>query len=153
MNSDSQDNHPNNEEATASTSVAPAADVLTAADQKITLSLSELKEFMKTTVEDVLKSSKAEETRKQIEEYNTKVADSVKNTQASLIRPKIEDGQRHIDYIKRVLEEDNRRRFQSSEGKAVYSDKGEDFTRAKIIILKKIGLTEEEIAQNLADIL
>lgn len=140
-------------EATAVSSVAPVADVPPAADQKITLSLSELKEFMKTTVEDVLKNSKAEEVRKQAEEYNSKVADSVKNTQASLIRPKLEDGQRHIDYIKRVLEEDNRRRFQSSEGKALYSDKGEDFTRAKIIILKKIGLTEEEIAQNLADIL
>lgn len=153
MNSDSQDNRPNNEEATAVSSVAPVADAITAADQKITLSLSELKEFMKATVEDVLKNSKVEETRKQIEDYNNKIANSVKNTQASLIIPTIEDGQRHIDYIKRVLEEDNRRRFQSGEGKAVYSDKGEDFTRAKIIILKKIGLTEEEIAQNLADIL
>lgn len=153
MSSDTQDNQPNNEEATAVSSVAPVANPSPAADNKITLSLSELKEFMKTTVEDVLKNSKLDETRKQAEEYNAKVADSVKNTQASLIRPKIEDGQRHIDYIKRVLEEDNRRRFQSSEGKAVYSDKGEDFTRAKIIILKKIGLTEEEIAQNLADIL
>lgn len=124
----------------------------TAADQKISLSLDELKSFMKATVEDVLANSKAAETRKQIEEYNSKIAESVKDSQASIIKPTLADGQKSVDYIKRVLDEDNRRRFQSSEGKAYYSDKGEDFLKAKIILLKKIGLTEEEIAKQISDI-
>lgn len=131
----------------------PAAEPSTAADSKVTFSLEELKNFMKATVEDVLKNSKLEETRKLAEDYNNKVAESVKNTQASLIKPNIADGQKHTEYIKRVLDEDNRRRFQSGEGKALYSDKGEDFIKAKIILLKKIGLSEEEIAKNLSDIL
>lgn len=124
-----------------------------ASDQKITLDLNELKSFMKATVEEVIASSKTEEARKQAEDYNTKIAESVKNTQASLIKPNITNGQRHTDYIKGVLDEDNRRRFQSGEGKALYSDKGEDFIKAKIVLLKKIGLSEEEIAENLRDIL
>lgn len=129
------------------------AKVPSASDQKITLDLSELKSFMKATVEEVIASSKSEEARKQAEDYNTKIAESVKNTQASLIKPNITNGQRHTDYIKGVLDEDNRRRFQSGEGKALYSDKGEDFIKAKIVLLKKIGLSEEEIAENLRDIL
>lgn len=124
-----------------------------AADQKITLSLDELKSFMKATVEDVLANSKTSETRKQAEEYNSKIAESVKDSQASIIKPTLANGQKSVDYIKGVLDEDNRRRFQSGEGKALYSDKGEDFLKAKIVLLKKIGLTEEEIAKELGDII
>lgn len=124
-----------------------------AADQKITLDMNEFQAIIKSTVEGVLKNSQLDESRKQAEEYNSKVAESVKSSQASLIKSKRANGQTTTDYIKTVLNEDNRRRFQSGEGKALYSDKGEDFVKAKIVLLHKIGLNEEEIAKELADIL
>lgn len=124
-----------------------------ASDQKISLSLDELKSFMKSTVEEVLANSKSAEARQQIEEYNSKIAESVKASQASIIKPTLANGQKSVDYIKRVLDEDSRRRFQHGEGKALYSDKGEEFTKAKIVILKKMGLNEEEIAKELGDLI
>lgn len=124
-----------------------------AADHKISLTAEELKNMIKTSVDEALKNSKFEETRKQAAEYNAMMAETVKSSQASLLKSDLPNGQTPVDYIKGVLDEDNRRRFQHGEGKALYSDKGEDFKKAKIVLLKKMGLTEEEIADQLKDIL
>lgn len=124
-----------------------------AADSKISLNMDEFQSIIKATVEGVLQNSKLDETRKQASDYNARMAESVKNSQATLIKPNITDGQKHTDYIERVLTEDDRRRKQSGEGKARYSDKGEDFIKAKIVLLHKMGLNKEEIAKELADIL
>lgn len=116
-------------------------------------SLDQLKELIKTTVAEVIAASKIEDTRKQIEEYNSKMADMVSNTQAKIIKPNIDNGQQHIEYVNKVLREDARMRLQSSDGRARYGESSEDFTKAKIIILKKMGLNEDEIARELKDML
>lgn len=61
------------------------------ADQKISINLDEFKALMKSTVEDVLKASKTEEARKQAEEYNAMIAESVKTSQAQLLKPYTND--------------------------------------------------------------
>lgn len=131
----------------------PAGANVSSASDNITMSMDQFQAIIRSTVDDVLKNSKLDEARKQAEEYNAKIAESVKNSQASIIKSNRANGQTSTDYIKRVLAEDNRRRFQSGEGKALYSDKGEDFVKAKIVLLHKMGLKEEEIAKELEDIL
>lgn len=115
--------------------------------------LSALKDVIRQTVSEVLAASETEKARKQAEEYNSKVADLVSNTQAKIIKPNIDNGQRHLEYVNKVIEEDARLRMQNSDGRARYGESTEDFTKAKIILLKKMGLQEAEIAKELGDLL
>lgn len=115
--------------------------------------LSALKDIIKQTVSEVLAASETEKSRKQAEEYNAKVADLVSNTQAKIIKPNLDNEQRHIEYVTKVIKEDARMRLQSSDGRARYGESTEDFTKAKIVLLKKMGLQEAEIARELSDLL
>lgn len=74
-------------------SAEEAKSVSAASDNKISLSLDELKEFMKSTVKDVLDQSRLDETRRQAEEYNAKMAESVKASQAQLVKPNVKDAE------------------------------------------------------------
>lgn len=124
------------------------------ADQKISINLDEFKALMKSTVEDVLKSSKTEEARKQAEEYNAMIAESVKNSQAQLLKPDTNNVEWNLRYVKNVLEEDSRARLSSPEGKAYYNDKDpESFKKAKIKLLHHIGYSPEQIAEELKEII
>lgn len=125
-----------------------------AVDQKISLNLDEFKAMMRATVEDVLKSSKTEEARKQAEEYNAMIAESVKASQAQLLKPNTNDTERNLRYVEGVLEEDTRARFNSPEGKAYYNDKDpESFKKAKIKLLHHIGYEPKQIAEELKEII
>lgn len=115
--------------------------------------LSALKDIIKQTVSEVLAASETEKSRKQAEEYNAKVADLVSNTQAKIIKPNLDNEQRHIEYVTKVIKEDARVRMQSADGRARYGESTEDFTKAKIVLLKKMGLQEAEIARELSDLL
>lgn len=115
--------------------------------------LSALRNLIKETVSEVLASSQTEKARKEAEDYNTKVADLVSNTQAKIIKPNIDNGQRHLEYVNKVLKEDARMRLQSSDGRVRYGQDHEGLTKAKIILLKKMGLTEEEISKEVGDLL
>lgn len=115
--------------------------------------LSALKDIIKQTVSEVLAASETEKSRKQAEEYNAKVADLVSNTQAKIIKPNLDNEQRHIEYVTKVIKEDARVRMQSADGRARYGESTEDFTKAKIVLLKKMGLQEVEIARELSDLL
>lgn len=129
----------------------PNADAQSPQSQNITLAADDLRNIIQSTVESVLNASRTSEYRKQAEEYNTRIAEAVQSSQANLMKP--EDNSKYdLKYIERVFEEDNIKRKQHPEGKALYSDKGEDFIKAKIIVLKKIGLTNEEIAKELKDL-
>lgn len=124
------------------------------ADQKISINLDEFKALMKSTVEDVLKASKTEEARKQAEEYNAMIAESVKTSQAQLLKPYTNDVEWNLRYVKNVLEEDSRARLSSPEGKAYYNDKDpESFKKAKIKLLHHIGYSPEKIAEELKEII
>lgn len=135
-------------------SAEEAKSVSAASDNKISLSLDELKEFMKSTVKDVLDQSRLDETRRQAEEYNAKMAESVKASQAQLVKPNVKDAEWNLRYVKNVLEEDSRARFNSPEGKAYYNDKDpESFKKAKIKLLHHIGYEPEKIAEALEEII
>lgn len=131
-----------------------AKSLAASSDNKISLSLDELKEFMKSTVKDVLDQSKLDDTRRLAEEYNTKMAESVKSSQAQLLKPNVKDAEWNLRYVKNVLEEDSRARFNSPEGKAYYNDKDpESFKKAKIKLLHHIGYEPEKIAEELEEII
>lgn len=115
-------------------------------------SLDDLKSLIKTSVAELLKDYQPQ-IREELQDYNTKIAQAVNKSQSTLIRPKLNNEQ-PIAYVKRVLEEDSRRRLQDSQGKNRYNENNvEEFTKAKIVILKQIGLTEEEIAEEMKDII
>lgn len=115
--------------------------------------LEQLKELIKVTVTEVIAASKTEESRKQIEEYNSKVSELVSNTQAKIVKPNLGDNQSHLEYVNKVLKEDARQRLQSSDGRVRYGEDPESLTKAKIILLKKMGLNENEIAMEIKDLL
>lgn len=125
--------------------------VQSAPQQTVTLNVEDFKSVIQSTVESVLKANRSEEFRQQAAEYNAKVAEVVKNSQATLMKPS--DGSVFdINYIENVFKEDDRKRRQHPEGKALYGETGEDFLKAKIILLKKIGLTNEEILREIKTI-
>lgn len=119
--------------------------------QNITIGVEDFKSVIQSTIESVLKSSRTEQFRKDAEQYNTKIAEAVQNSQATIMKPAT-DVKYDLNYINNVFIEDDRKRRLHPEGKALYAETGEDFLKAKIILLKKIGLTNEEILKEIQSI-
>lgn len=127
------------------------SNVQSAPQQTVTLNVDDFKSVIQSTVESVLKANRSEEFRQQAAEYNTKIAEAVQTSQATLMKP-TDNSKFDLSYIENVFKEDDRKRRQHPEGKALYSETGEDFLKAKIILLKKIGLNNEEILREIKTI-
>lgn len=116
--------------------------------------LDNLKAILREVVNEAINEKKVTKEAQEVQDYNNKIAKAVSTAQSNLIRPTIDDGSKHVDYVKKVIADDTRRRLQDSEGKSRYSESDPvEFTKAKILILKKMGLTEEEIAREMKDYL
>lgn len=126
----------------------PVKEQADAPAQTVTLNVDDFKSVIQSTVESVLKANRSEEFREKAAEYNEKIATAVNQSQAQLLKPE-DNSKFDMNYIHNVFAEDDRKRRHHPEGKALYGEKGEDFIKAKIILLKKIGLSDEEILKEL----
>lgn len=122
--------------------------------QTVTMGVDELKALINESIANAVLKTKEELATQRREEFQKIVQDSVKNTQATLITPKEPVSTVNAqDYVNKVITEDTTRRYASPEGRVLYSEKGEDFLKAKILIMRKIGLTPEQIAENIRDLI
>lgn len=123
-------------------------------NQTVTMGVEELKALINESIANAVLKTKEELNTQRREEFQKIVQDSVKNTQSTLMTPKEPVTTANAqEYVNKVISEDMTRRYTSPDGRALYSQQGEDFLRAKILVMKKIGLTPEQIAENIRDLI
>lgn len=117
----------------------------------ITMGVDEFKSYIDSAVKAGVETIKQDYNRLKVEEYNKKISEAVENSQASILSSGIKTNDPNIvNYVNRVIEEDLTSRISSYDGTKYYPNTEEGLIKQKILILKKMGLTEEEIANEMS---